>query len=160
MFREFGYASRGCPLFGKFWTMLFHSPLAVAENSKRTFWFEWKVPLRYGKTGDKRHETCFATLLQNELQSDVARFTTLVEPVLHQVRLLTGLNVGGKTCNVAFQLVLQQCCKRSCIFFVARFSVPLVVNTPWCSVARILRTARGLIGYFEVTWHRTIDVKG
>ena len=79
------------------------------------------------------------------------------KPVLHQIRLLTGLNVGGKTCNIAFQLVLQQCCKRSCMFFVARFSVPLVVYTPWCFVARILRTARGLIGYFEVTWHRTIE---
>lgn len=131
--------------------MLFHSPLAVAENSKRTFWFEWKVPLRYGKTGDKRHETFLATLLQNELQGDVARFATLVEPVLHQVRLLTGLNVCGRTCSVAFQLVLRRCCKGSCMFLIARFAVPLVVNTPCCFVARILRTARGLIGYFEVT---------
>ena len=101
--------------------MLFHSPLAVAENSKRAFWFEWKVPLRYGKTGDKRHETCFATLLQNELQSDVARFTTLVEPVLHQVRLLTGLNVGGKTCNIAFQPVLEHVAKEVSCFLLPVF---------------------------------------
>ena len=39
----------------------------------------------------------------NELQSNVARFTTLIKYVLHQIRLLTGLNVGGKTCNIAFQ---------------------------------------------------------
>ena len=48
------------------------------------------------------------------------------KPVLQQIRLLTGLNVGGKTRNNAIQLVLQQCCKKSCTFFVARFSVPLI----------------------------------
>ena len=32
--------------------------------------------LKYGKTGNKKQATCFATLLQNELNSDVARFTT------------------------------------------------------------------------------------
>ena len=30
----------------------------------------------------------------------------------------TGLNVGGKTSNIAFQLVLQQCCKPSCAFLL------------------------------------------
>ena len=29
-------------------------------------------------------------------------------PVLQQIRLLTGLNVGGKTRNITIQLVLQQ----------------------------------------------------
>ena len=48
------------------------------------------------------------------------------KPVLQQIRLLTGLNVGGKTRNNAIQLVLQQCCRKSCTFFVARFSVPLI----------------------------------
>ena len=32
----------------------------------------------------------------------------------------TGLNVSGKTRNVAFQLVLLQCRKTNCVFFVAR----------------------------------------
>ena len=68
---------------------------------------------------------CLARLLQNELNSDVAGFTTHIKPVLQQIRLLTGLNVGGKTRNITIQLVLQQCCKTSCTFFVARFSVPL-----------------------------------
>ena len=53
------------------------------------------------------------------------RFTTHLKPVLQQIRLLTGLNVGGKTRNIAIQLVLKQCCKTSCTFFVARFSVRL-----------------------------------
>ena len=47
------------------------------------------------KNGQQKTATCFATLLQNELNSDVARFTTHIKPVLQQ--LLTGLNTGGKT---------------------------------------------------------------
>ena len=50
-----------------------------------------KQALRYGKTGTKKSATCFATLLQNKLNSDVGRFTTLIKPVLQQIRLLTGL---------------------------------------------------------------------
>ena len=34
--------------------------------------------------------------------------------------------MGGKTRNIAVQLVLWQCCKTSCTFFGARFSVPLL----------------------------------
>ena len=51
---------------------------------------------------------CLATLLQNELNSDVAPF--LYHP--HQtcfgtkIRLLTGLNEGGKTRSIAVQLIL------------------------------------------------------
>ena len=36
-FRKFGYTSRGCPLFWKFWKVLFHLLLEVAENSNRNF---------------------------------------------------------------------------------------------------------------------------
>ena len=64
--------------------------------------------VRYGKTGNKKRATCFATVLQNELNSDVARFTTHIKPVLQQIRLLTGLNMGGKTRNIAIKLILQQ----------------------------------------------------
>ena len=44
----------------------------------------------------KKHATCLATLLKNELNSDVARFTTHIKPVLQQIRLSTSLNVGSK----------------------------------------------------------------
>ena len=74
-------------------------------------WFWSKIEnliSRCGKTGNKKPATCFATLLQNELNSDVARFTTHIKPVLQQIRLLTGLNMGGKTRNIAIQLVLSQ----------------------------------------------------
>ena len=55
-------------------------------------WYSW-----YGKTGNKKRATCFSTLLQNELNSDVARYATHIKPVLQQIKLLTGLNIGGKT---------------------------------------------------------------
>ena len=38
--------------------------------------------LRYGKTGNKRRATFLATLLQNELNRDVERFTTHVQTCL------------------------------------------------------------------------------
>ena len=41
-----------------------------------------------------------------------------------------GSNFFGKTRNIALQLVLHQCCKTSCTFFVARFCCSL---NKWCS---------------------------
>ena len=69
--------------------------------------------LGYGKTENEKRATCFATLLQIELNNDVAQ----------QIGLLTRLNIGGKTRNIAIQLDWQQCCKTSYTFFVARFSL-------------------------------------
>ena len=60
-------------------------------------------------------------LLQNELNSVVARFTTLVRTVLQQkrIQIVVFFFVGGKTRNMAsVQLVLQQCCKTSCTFLL------------------------------------------
>ena len=68
----------------------------------------------YGKTGNKK--------------------TCNIKPVLQQVRLLTGLNVGGETRSIAIQLVLQQCCKTNCTFFVARFAVPLDGGWNWHTI--------------------------
>ena len=48
-FWKSGYTSRGCPLLWKFWRMLCHSHLEVAENLKRTFWLNGKRP-----TSEKR----------------------------------------------------------------------------------------------------------
>ena len=74
--------------------------------------------LRCAKMGRKKWLTCLAALLQNELTSSVGRFPTHIKPVLQQIRLSTGLNMGGKTRNIAIQLVLQQCCKTSCMFLL------------------------------------------
>ena len=55
--------------------------------------------------GNKKHATCFALLPQNELNGDVARFTTHVQTCyLLQDRFY----LGGKTRNIAIQLVLRQ----------------------------------------------------
>ena len=35
--------------------------------------------------------------------------------------------VGGKTNNIAIQLILQPCCKTKCTFFVARFTKALII---------------------------------
>ena len=70
-------------------------------------WFTRAHYLNYGKTGNKKHATCHAAMLKNELNSDVAPFTTHIKPVWQQIRLLTGLNLSGKTRNIAFQLVPQ-----------------------------------------------------
>ena len=56
--------------------------------------------------GNKKRATCLATSLQNELNSDVAHFTTHIKPVLQQIRLLRDLNVGGKRRNISIQLVI------------------------------------------------------
>ena len=84
--------------------------------------------LRYETTRNKKRVSCFATLLQNELKSDVARFITHIKPFLQQIRLLTGLNMDSKTCNIAIQLVLLPCCKTSYTFLFAIFSLPLGVD--------------------------------
>ena len=43
---------------------------------------------------------------------------------------LTGLNVGGKTRNIAFPLVLQQCCETS------RMVLLYILPSLWCSVGK------------------------
>jgi len=74
--------------------------------------------LEVRKNGQQKHATCLATLLQNELNCDVARFITHIKPVLQQIALLEGLKMESKTRNIVFQLVLQQCCKTSCMLLL------------------------------------------
>ena len=58
------------------------------------------------KRATKNVQLFFATLLQNELNSDVACFTLREKKKnLQQI----GLNVDGKTRNIANELVLHQC---------------------------------------------------
>ena len=77
--------------------------------------------------GDKKLATCLATLQQNELYSDVARFTTNIKLVLQQIRLLTGLNVGcKKRATSQFNSFCSSVAKHVARFFFARFSVPLL----------------------------------
>ena len=71
--------------------------------------------------------TCLATLLQNELNTDVARLSTHTKPVQQQIRLLTGFNVVGKTRTIAFEFVLQQKLQNKLHLFVACFTEALAV---------------------------------
>ena len=68
--------------------------------------------LRHGKTSNKKRATCFALLPQNELNGAC-------------YLLRDRFYLGGKTRNIAIQLVLPQCWKTSCTFLVTRFSAPL-----------------------------------
>ena len=54
------------------------------------------VALKGTVNGQQERANCFATLLQNGLKSDVARFTTHIKPILQQITLLTGLNEVGR----------------------------------------------------------------
>ena len=50
-----------------------------------------------------------------------------LKPVNNLILLQYRFDVGGKTRNIAIQLVLQQCCKTS--FFIARFTEPWHTNS-------------------------------
>ena len=91
------------------YTAIFVCPWKMVSVSVRYLFYQ---PTKVRKTGQQK--TC------NVLRV----LPPISKPVLQQIRLLTGLNVGGKTCNIAIQIVFQQCCKTNCTFFVARFSVP------------------------------------
>ena len=56
--------------------------------------------------------------------SDVARFTTHVRPCLARSKLVSFVQVSGKTSNITIQLILQPCCKTNCALLVAGFTVP------------------------------------
>ena len=59
--------------------------------------------------------------MQNEFISDIESFTTDFQTYLLQGFFFAGV----ETRNIAIQLVLQQCCKKSCTFYLARFTVPI-----------------------------------
>ena len=87
--------------------------------------------LKNGKTGNKKRAICFTTWLQNELNSDVARFTTHENKPYNLISCKTGSNIGGKTRNINIQLGLKQCRKTSCTFlycpFYCSFSLVLYI---------------------------------
>ena len=79
--------------------------------------------LRYGKTGNKKYSTCFAPLLQNELH---------IKPV----KLLTGLNVGGKTCKISLQLFCSNGAKQVACFLSSVFPYFSVQPVPSASTTK------------------------
>ena len=54
--------------------------------------------------------------------------------------------MGGKMRNIAIQLGLQQCCKTSCTYFVARFTAALVL---FCIVSSGVQTSVFIQNYAD-----------
>ena len=82
---------------------------------------------RYGKTGNKKHSTCFAPLLQNELH---------IKPVLHQIKLLTGLKVAGKMCKISLELFCSNGAKKVACFLSPVFPYFSVQPVPSASTTK------------------------
>ena len=80
-------------------------------------------PLNYSKAGNRQRATCSATLLQNELNSDVPRFATCVQTCFATNKVVRVFFVGGKRRKIAIQLVLQQSRQK-----VARFLLPVTLK--------------------------------
>lgn len=77
---------------------------------------------------------CFATSLQNKLNSDIVHFITHLKEPCSLICCKTGWNIAGKMRNIAIQLVWQQCCKTSWTFLVACFAVALTKDIlQWCT---------------------------
>ena len=53
------------------------------------------------------------------------------KPVNNLICCKTGLMWVVKRTSIAIQLFLQQYCEKSCMFFVVRFSAPLVLSCCW-----------------------------
>ena len=79
------------------------------------------------------------------MNCDVARFTIQVQTYYQPDLLQDRFDVGGKTCSIAIELVLLQCCKTSCTFFVVCFSVPLVKSTTVTTTFHTSKTVNGLL---------------
>ena len=96
-------------------------------------------------------------LFAGQLNSDFARITTHIKPVLCQIRLLTVFNVSDKTRNIAFQLILQQCYQTSCTFFVVCFTEVLVVSLIMLLTKYLFAKRRILFYSFFLVLYLLID---
>ena len=91
---------------------------ALLERSIHFFFSVKSQPQERTKAAEKRATKNMQLFLQCCSKTSwialLARFITHIKPVLKEIRLLTGLNVSGKTRNISFQLVLHQCYETSC----------------------------------------------
>ena len=109
--------------------------------------------LSHSKTGNRTRgtSTCFAMWLQNELNSDVARFSPHNKRVLQQIRL-----------QGFFQLVMQQCCKISYIFFcpfyrtlkrqatVLNWLFPVFFFFSWAIPGQVTSSYNSVVSFFLI----------
>ena len=86
---------------------------SVAESRENFyFWQQSLYMLRVLPAPGKLAFQQVTSLSCNFIQSGVSTHATCNNLICSK----TGLNEGGKTHNIAFQLILQQCCKTSCTF--------------------------------------------
>ena len=116
---------------------LYSSSVAILDFTWK-FRYNWtwvqQQLLRYDKTGNKKRATCFATLL-NELNGDVARFTTHEKKKTPSKLICckTGSKVGGKTRHSLAAMPVF------CCLFYYSLTKRNVILTLFCFFWRFLR---------------------
>ena len=100
-------------------------------------WSSGSAVLENGKP-----KTCnlFCNIAAKRVNSDVAPVTTHVPTCLSTNKVARFFFVGGKTRNVAIQLVLQQSRQTGCTFFVSCFTVSQVVHVVNITLFLLYRT--------------------
>ena len=103
----------------------------LVQRSNQSSWASKPNGSRYGKTGNKKNlATCFATLLQNELNSDdmLRILPPMFKPVNNLICCKTDFMAGWQNAQHRYSTPFgRKRCKTSFTFFVVRFSVPLVM---------------------------------
>ena len=103
-------------------------------------------PLNYSKAGNRERATCSATLLQNELNSDVPRFATCVQTCFATNKVVRVFFVSDKRRKIAIQLVLQQSRKTA----ISKKVLGKTVHTT---------IPKGIMGYDQCTFRDTVAVE-
>ena len=118
-------------------------------------------PLHYSKAGNRERATCSATLMQNELNSDVPRFAICVQTCFATNKVVRVFFVGGKRRKIAIQLVLQQSRKTSCTFSVARSwkSIAILVGSIIYGEIPFLENEKKNCRYGSFTFYTAISKK-
>ena len=93
--------------------------------------------LRYGKTANKKRKI-FATWLQKELNSDVARFTTYENNLTTLFLAKQGRTWVLKRATSLLNLVCSNVAKQVARFFIARFTAALVLFCIFSLVFKLL----------------------
>ena len=116
----------------KLWKFSFHPHLIFRKKCHKRIYtssITFAAPFWY-----QEFNSGFATLLQNELNSDVARFTIHVQNRKMVARFLRVVKTG----NIAIQLVLQQC------YLYCTGQQFIAIDIFWCWINYILLSATNI----------------
>ena len=90
----------------------------------------------------KKRATFFATLLQNELNSDVARFTTHIKPVLKQIRLQGLLSCVVKRATSLYRTLKFSACVSKEILLLCFSNLALALSLLSTSTETLFKYSR------------------